>query len=327
MTVAVIDIGTNSIKLLIAQVEEGNKIKAIAEEAIITRLGRGVVQTGKLDKQKMSETIQVLQMFQEEVKTYGGDKIFLVATEAVRKARNRKVFVQMVRKKIGLEVEVLSPKKEALFSYQGAVSGIEITKQTDIVVVDIGGGSTELIRGQGKKSPVCQSLPLGAVSLTEKFISSDLPAPSRPARRSALAGGRDSFGNGKAGPIRDNDYLKLRRFIEAKSSGKQSVRRNTRLIGVGGTVVTLAAMDLGIELIVSKIEGYRLILKRVENILDRLRRTTLAEKKNMIGLTSARADIILAGSMILVTLMKSLGMTELVVSTRGMRYGCLLAQA
>ncbi|MFC1525147.1 hypothetical protein ACFL5I_02035 [Planctomycetota bacterium] len=300
--IAVVDIGTNSLKMVIARVEQGGKISVMTEKAIITRIGRGVIQTGRLARQGMDDTIQVLQMFQKEVQPYGGDKIFLVATEAVRKARNRKAFVQMVRKKIGLEVEVLSPKKEALFSYQGVISEINVKRKANIIVTDIGGGSTELIQGKDCEPRLCRSLPLGAVSLTEKFIHSD--------------------------PVKNEEYLKLKGFVESKvlflKKGRFS-QQPKYLIGVGGTVVTLAAMILVVDG-VKRLSGRQLTLRWIEQVLARLKTSTLVTRREMIGLAPGRADIILAGALILVVLMKSLGVTEIMVSTRGMRYGYLLAQ-
>lgn len=269
-----------------------------------------MTKTGCFNYPVVKNTIRILHRFHRMAQTLGVERTYLLATDAVRKARNNAVFLQQVRETIGLEVEILSHKQEALFSYFGAISGIgEHTSrkkanrlnEKPFIVIDIGGGSTELTWGMGYHSRGYQSLPLGAVNLTEKFVHTD--------------------------PIREDEYLGLLRSIKTKLlplKCRAPLKQHPKLVGVGGTVVTLAMLDWGLKrLTMHKIEGYPLTLTRLENISDKLRETTLSQKRRMFSLEPGRADIILAGTIILVELMKALRLSEIITSMRGLRYGYL----
>lgn len=286
---AAIDIGTNSTRLLIADVD-GSVIKPIHTEINISRIGEGLGVERLLRPAPVDRTVAVLRAYAEAVRGMGLGVARVVATSAVRDATNAGEFVALVREKTGLMVEVISGEEEAYLSYQGASYGVTGERP---VVVDIGGGSTEFIWSGPEGSIVCRSLNLGAVRMTEHprafaDIMTDLKAV----------------------------------FAEIISSNGHD------LVGVGGTVTTLAAVDQRLPVYdPGKTHGYFLSGEAVRRMLSFLSSRTMAERRCIPGLQPERADIIVAGTAILSAIIEGLGAPGITVSEADILYGLILSQA
>lgn len=287
MISAAIDIGTNSARLLTAEVIEGKILRLVNNDLRTTRLGEGIA--GRcLNEAAMTRTIEAIKEFVHAARQAGAEWIVPAATSAVRDAVNQAVFLQRVQAQTGLKVKVLTGEQEALLSYRGVVAGLPI--ETDkTMVLDIGGGSTELIWPEPVGLQLI-SLALGAVRATE---------------------GRY-----------DDEKIKT---IIYPALGRINQVGPTRLAGVGGTVTTVTAMALGLSRYDrEKVHGFTLTLSRIEQILHRIQQTPLAERQNLPGLQPARADIIEAGVRILQLLLQGTGLSAITVSETDILYGLLL---
>lgn len=307
-TSAVIDIGTNSIKLLVAEVTSAGIIKPILEQVVITRLGRGLDKSNRLHPAGIKKTLTVIKKFLKRAhqKSRGKiDDIDLLATSAVREAHNAASFIRLVCQETGLGIKVLSPKEESRLAYFGAMAGTEPRRHQNNLVLDIGGGSTELSFISERGRFCSRQLPLGAVKLTERFIHSD--------------------------PVSQADYRALVTFIRRHLSPALtptrmlSGRGKGEVIGIGGTITTLAALDPSLSrLPPPKIHGHIMRLTTLDSLLDYFIATTLKEKQKIDGLEPGRADIILAGTAILINLMKVCNARAITTSTSGLRHGWLI---
>lgn len=296
MRAAALDIGTNSTRLLIADYTDNN-FEILDQDMVITRLGQGVDDSRLLNNKAMERTLTVLKEYSDRIERYNVDDIKVVGTSALRDVENSDYFIALVKEKTGLELEVISGREEAGFIYNGAKTDIE---EDDFLIIDIGGGSTEFI-WQNKSKVKEISLNIGAVRLTERYIEKSVtPLPA--------------------------DSLSLLKDIVSEEIKKSIVKdiKAQKIIGVGGTITTLAAMDLKLESYDrEKIHHYSLGKKRIDIISNLLISSDLEERKNMAGLKSARADIITAGTVILQKIMERLNFTEITISERDILFGML----
>ncbi len=289
---AAVDIGTNSSRLLIASVENREITRELAT-LMCTRIGEGVEKNGLLGEQAMVRTMTVLQGYLALINKYPVSRMRVMATSALREAANAAFFVKRVRKEIGCQVEVISGVEEARLTYLGAC-GTSLPKGME-VVVDIGGGSTEFIYPDlscvgGVSSLKYHSLPLGAVRLTEepRLLSEIL------------------------GPMKDI-LLDLQKLPSLK------------LIGLGGTITSLAAIDQGMEVYdAERIHNYLLRREAVERIMFFLAVKNSEERKKLPGLDPGRADIIIAGTTILWAILSFLEVKEIRVSEADILEGMIL---
>lgn len=287
MRIAVIDIGTNSIRLLIGDADEAEPagIKVVRTGLITTRLGEGIGSERRLNSTAIDRTIKALLEFKKIIEEERADEIIAAATSAVRDAENRLEFLEQARDIIGLEIRVLSGTEEAAMSYCGVVGGLKTANEAP-VVVDIGGGSTEFI-WQGSKGINFESLRIGAVRMTEMD--------------SGLA---------------DIKLLMSEVIKPVKSAGY------SRLIGVGGTVTTLAAIDMELTRYDPElVHGYHITRQRVEHILGRLEGMTVEDRRSVAGLQPQRADIIIAGVRIVLAVLDGLDATGITASESDIMYG------
>lgn len=282
---AVIDIGTNTVKLLVADVD-GGQVNPVISKDKTTRLGEGVNDSGKLTALAIARTVAAIGEFMEEAKSLGVMDVHALTTSAARDAGNRDEFLVAVHEKSGLSVEVITGQREAELIFRGVSSDPAWSKQP-ILVLDVGGGSAEFIQGQAGTIDRFQSLPLGAVRLTEK-MGEDFPALVE-------------F---------------LRRTLHPALTGYNVHDR--KLIGTGGTVTTLARIQSG------KVDHASISQAEMRALVARLNALPLAERKKVPGLPPERADIIVAGSAVFMVAMELLGALELTVSVRNLRYGALL---
>ncbi|MFA6562067.1 MAG: Ppx/GppA phosphatase family protein [Verrucomicrobiia bacterium] len=295
---AAIDIGTNTIKLLVAVVE-GGALTALHEDSQTTRLGEGVAATKRLTLEAIERTAAGLAAFTGKARKMGVTKILAVATSGAREAENTSQFLARVREMAGLDVEIIGGEREAELIFAGVSTDAGLRDQR-LLVMDVGGGSAEIITGQSGRIERRVSVHAGAVRLTERFLHSD---PVSPADLNAmLQHGRELL------------QLEL-----AKCSLDGRV-----MVGTGGTVTTAAAIDQSLaRFSIEKVNRYSLTRQRLTEMLERLRSLPLAERRKVSGLPPKRADIIVAGLAMHVVAMELAGIERLTVSTRGLRFGVL----
>jgi len=300
VTVAVVDIGTNTILLLVARLRPDGTLVPIRHEQRIPRLGQGVDSLGALHADSIQRALEVLREYRSLIEPWGVERTVLCGTSAVRDASNRAEFIDRVKEATGFTVEVLSGEEEALWTYRGAVSGVPgITRGT---VIDIGGGSTEISVGDRTVLRAKVSLNIGSVRLTERFLRHDPPLPreiaeAREAVTRELAATRDfPFGGSIA-------------------------------IAVAGTATTLSLLAQGLKAFdIRAVTNSPLSYDTVEHLFRTLRQMPSAMIREMSEVMEGRADIITAGAMILREVMRHSGFDEVVVSERGVRYGLALRE-
>jgi len=286
MRVGVIDVGTNSVRLLVADVE-GKRVVPVRRALAMTRLGEGI-EDRILRPAAVNRTLEALARFKELATAAGVTKLVVVGTSAVREAANRREFLQTVRERLDLEVRVLSGYEEACMSFVGAVTGLPLDP-AGVIVVDVGGGSSEFawVEGGVLRS---RSVPLGAVRMTEGSWSED------EAKALLVPVGR-----------------------EAERAGRR------RLVGVGGTVTTLAAVAQRLEVYdPARVHGYPLEIGQVERLLAWLAGMDLEGRRRVPGLQPERADIIVAGTRIVLLVMRVLDQRVLRVSESDILHGVAL---
>ena len=296
---AVIDVGTNSVKIVIGEMGEGGDLRILVDFMQFARLGEGVDATGKLNPAAQERTVAVMREFLEVARRHQVDKIRLVGTSALREANNRAEFLSRVRREVGVDLEVLTEKDEARFCYAAVALDRSLEGHQDqLCVVDIGGGSSELILGESGKVTYWQSLRLGAVRLAEEVLRSDPPDRG--------------------------EVEKARRQTEAAVRLAAEGRTASRVVGVGGTVVSLARIWKSVPSArTEEVHGTTMTSADCRQVLDRLSSLRIGQRKTLVGLDPDRADIILAGAIILEQILSVLGAEQLLVSTRGLRHGLL----
>lgn len=288
---AAIDIGTNSMRLLLADVENGKIVKR-QKYINTTRIGSSVDKDRKISEEGIVRNIDALNKFAQQAKEYGAEKILAMATSAVRDAKNGSEFIKRAYEESGVDIKIISGEAEATLGYKGVVAGFK--NNSSIVVIDIGGGSTEFILGEGSKLKEAKSLDIGAVRMTERYITTD--------------------------PVSLVEYNKLEENIKEEVIGSvggafNTINTNHNLIGIGGTITTLASLHQELEPYdPDKIHNYKLTLKEITHLKQKLLKLKVEEIKNLKGIHPKRADIILAGITILSVIMENLGLEQITVS-------------
>ena len=313
-TLATIDIGTNTTLLLVARLARGiadppgesGRVMVLEERAEITRLGRGIGTTGQLGAAGIAATLDVLREYVEIARRHGA-RIAAIGTEGLRRAANADAFLIPAREIVaaaGGDVEVIDGAREAALTFRAVTESFPALARAGapLIVVDIGGGSTEIIVAERGAVRLRTSLPLGSVRLTERHIRSDPPtAGELDAVRAAIAG-----------------ELGVSGLRAALSGGAPT------LVGVAGTVTSLAAMaqDLA-SYDPARVHGFALTRAALDAQIARLTQATQPEREAMPGLDPRRADVILAGALILRELVEATQTLQVVVSDRGIRWGLL----
>ena len=294
--VASIDIGTNTILLLIAKVEEG-KVNPLFEIETVARLGEGVQKNGILLKEAMDRSLQTLAQYLKWCQELEVQKVFAAGTSALREAKNSEDFLNLVKEKLDLPIEVISGEEEAQLSFLAVAKDLGKVKEP-ILVVDVGGGSTEFILGKGDQISQWISLPLGSVRFTEEFLRSD--------------------------PVQEEEWEKMERKIQEYLVTIPHSQEPISMVVVGGTATTLASVEQGLEdFIAEKIHHFVLGKEALKNQLLLYRSKTIDERRKIPGLPIARADVILAGGAILCLAMEELKCPSVLISCHGVRYGLL----
>jgi exopolyphosphatase/guanosine-5'-triphosphate,3'-diphosphate pyrophosphatase len=296
--VAVIDIGTNSTRLLVADVE-GGRVAPLERRSTVTRLGRGVDLSGHLASEAIEDVCGAVGNYVGILEEFGAETVEVIATSAVRDADNGSAFVAELRERFALSARVLDGEEEARLTYLGATSEAPPAEPT--LVVDIGGGSTELIVGQGPGISFHVSLQAGVIRHTERHVASDPPTPGE---LEALA-------------------ADIRALIEASVGSGVEARAG---VAVAGTPTSLAAIELGLEPYdPRRVHGHVLALPSIQRLLSRLASIPLAERVEIPGLHPDRAPTIVAGVVILVEAMRTFGLEQITVSEHDILYGTAIA--
>jgi exopolyphosphatase / guanosine-5'-triphosphate,3'-diphosphate pyrophosphatase len=299
--VAVIDIGSNSTRLLVADVDGG--VTEIQRRNRVTRLGRGVDLSGQLSDEAIEAACEAVADYVSICREEGAERVAAIATSAVRDASNGEAFVAELRERFAFSARVLDGEEEARLTYRGAT--LERPPAEPTLVIDIGGGSTELIIGSGERISFHASLQAGVVRHTERHISEDPPTV---AELEALAGD-------------------IQALIEGALSSRDEARA-TAGIAVAGTPTSLAAVELGLEPFdPAQVHGHVLELKTVQHLLSRFASSPLAERAAIVGLHPDRAPTIVAGSVILIEAMRAFGLERIRVSEHDILYGTALETA
>jgi exopolyphosphatase/guanosine-5'-triphosphate,3'-diphosphate pyrophosphatase len=290
--VGAIDIGTNSVRLLVAEVEGTGRaatLETLDRQMNITRLGQGVDATGALASDAIARTVAVLRKYRAVLDEYGVTNVRATATSAARDASNRDEFFTAARD-AGIEPELLSGEEEAALSFLGATADLDAP--APYLVVDIGGGSTEFVLGTDAPTGLL-SVNIGCVRITEQFLHSDPPAPEE--LSNAVAVVRDHIAD-----------------VERAIPG---VADAVTLVGLAGTVSSIAAIELGLlEYDRDKIHHFRLTKAAAEDVFRTLATESAAERAHNPGLEPGRVDVIVGGAVVLVTILRALGFDEVLVS-------------
>jgi exopolyphosphatase/guanosine-5'-triphosphate,3'-diphosphate pyrophosphatase len=305
---AVIDVGTNSVKLLVADVE-GNCVRPVLEESRQTRLGKNFYETHRLQPDAIAQTVRAVAEFTDLARERNSSSTRVFATSAARDAVNPDDLVSAIADACRLRLEIISGAQEAEWAFQGATSGTDLS-ETPLLLLDVGGGSSEFILGHAGRMSFARSFPLGTVRLMETTPHSDLPTPKE------FAHCRERVGTILQREIRPELEAVLRREQE---SGP------VQLAGTGGTATILARMELKSDRFDRElIEGSRLTLVRIQSYVTHLWSLPLMKRKDIPGLPKSRADVILTGALIFASVMETFGFNELRVSTRGLRFAAVV---
>ncbi len=303
MRVASLDLGSNTFLLLIADVEVNQKVKKITrvlcDEIEVTRLSQGVNQSKMLHPEAMARAKSCFEKYAAIIKEHKVDRIMAVATSAARDAKNGQEFMDLARK-FGIEVEIIAGDREAQLTYLGA--SFDLPQLEKPVVIDVGGGSTEIIGLESGDRLKGYSLNVGSVRLSEMFISKH--------------------------PVAAKELEALNHFILEKIAEKKEMFSHLvgrPVIAVAGTPTTLAAVEQQIDFAEEKIHKYSLSTEKVLAWTQKLSHMNLVERLQVKGMAKGREDVIVAGGSILYQAAKHLGAKSLNVSTKGVRYGLALS--
>ncbi|HSQ88625.1 Ppx/GppA phosphatase family protein [Romboutsia sp.] len=289
MKIGTIDIGTNSMRLLIGDYIDG-KVEHRRKFINTTRIGQDVDKDGYISEEAIKRNIEALKQFSNICKEENCEHVYSMGTSALRDSTNGHEFVELAKQEVGIDVEIISGEEESNLGFRGVLEGLE--NDDDILVIDIGGGSTEFIIGDKEGIKFVKSENVGALRMTEKFLKSD--------------------------PINEDEFKETSVFIENEINDTLNYikeKRIKKLVGIGGTITSLSAMNQELEIYsMEKIHNSKIYKKDIETILQSLKNMTLSDKKRLKGLQPKRADIITAGVKILDIIMEKLEIEDIVVS-------------
>ena len=294
MRIATVDVGTNSTRILIADIEKG-EVKPLFKTGMVTRLGRGVREKGELSKEGIEATLEALKEFKELIRKYGVEKVVVATTEAARLARNSEEFLKRVRE-LGFEIEILSDREEAELVFLANLKVFKPKGKT--MTVDLGGGSTEIVYGDERSIDYLKSLKFGVVFLYEEF-GENLQA-------------LEEFIRG--------ELLKVKEEVNPQEP--------FTVFAVGGTITSVVAMEEKMEVYNPEIvHGYRVTKEMIEKWYRYLSSLSVEERKRVVGLEEKRADVIIPGLAFFKVFCEVFGTESLTVSEVGLLYGLALREA
>jgi exopolyphosphatase/guanosine-5'-triphosphate,3'-diphosphate pyrophosphatase len=294
--IAAIDIGSNSVRSIVVEAPSSGPPRLLHDEKVQTRLAAGLSRTDTLAPEAMDRTIEALGRMLEMVRGADVDKVRAVATSAVREAVNGKAFVARVKRELGLDVEIVAPDDEGRLAFLSAAAHFDLDGR--VAVIDLGGGSLEVVRAVGGEIEGIDSLGLGAVALTERFATED--------------------------PLPPKAFKALKRHVRSSLSEAFGIDPDVPrlLVGSGGTVNSLAWMASHLHgESFNSVQGYAIPRADVVHLVALMKRSTVEERRAIPGLAAQRADIILAGAVVVDEVMRLFGMNELRVNGKGIREG------
>ena len=298
---AFVDIGTNTILCLITELKNDGSFDVLDDLAEITRLGQGVHQTGRISPEGEERSLKVLQRYLERCKRLNVEEIIAVGTSALRDARNSAEVRARFKEQLGLDIRVISGDEEAGYSFLAVQKGLPLNRR-ELLVVDVGGGSTEFIRGNAAGVVEAISINVGSVRLTEQFLHSD-PVQSEECEKMVVAIEKE-----------------LRRLPDQWLKDSSILT----LVGIAGTFTTLSAVEKKLVCYThGEVHGSRLTLNEVRRQVALFQGKTIAERKAIPGLEPKRADVILAGACLIDRIMTLFHSERVIVSDQGVRYGLL----
>ncbi len=305
MRVAVVDLGTNSTRLLVADVQPDGAVTELERRSTVTRLGQGVDASGALAPEAMQRVFDTLETYRAAIDEHGATETMAVLTSAVRDAANGADFTARVRDDFGLDAQTLSGDEEAQLSFLGATSSRDPEAPAPVVVIDIGGGSTELVVGERGEVAFFVSTQAGSVRQGERFVGSDPPAPDELA---ALADEvREIYRHGVPADVRASVVAG---------------------VAVAGTATQLAAIDQALEPYdPARVHGYRLDCAACERMLAQLAQLPEAERRDVPGLDPARAPTIVVGAILMIEAMRAFDLDLVEVSEHDILRGAALRRA
>lgn len=287
---AAIDIGTNSMRLMLCEVN-GEAIIKKEKELIVTRIGRDVSATRLISDKAMGRNIEALKYFKNRSDKYGAEKVLAIATSAVRDASNKNAFVESAKSEAGIDVMVIQGQEEAELGIVGVMSEIEDSRE-NVLVIDIGGGSTELVLGSKQGIDYSVSINAGTVRMTEQYV--------------------------KADPISDGDIENMKNKLSVifkEPLEYLSDKKIDKVIAIGGTATTVGAIYCGLSIYNPKIVHNTCInIDFISKTFERLRSMTVQERYKVNGLQKERADVIPAGIFIMEHLLEGLNKKEVIIS-------------
>ena len=302
MKIGAIDIGTNSMRLLTTDLID-NKLTNRKKYVNTTRIGQGVDENGFTTEEAMERNINALKEYHDKCLDYGCEKIYCMGTSALRDSKNRSEFIKRAKDEAGIDVNVVDGEIEAKLGFSGVTNGID--KEGDILVIDIGGGSTEFIFGNKEGIERNVSINIGALRLTEKYLSEGYS---------------------------DSAFSDMRKFINEQIKDIVSYLNEKEIecvCGIGGTITSLSAVNQNLEVYsMEKVHGSVITREEVQKMMDKFVSCSDEERKHINGLQPKRADIIAAGTEILICIMDNLSKKEVVVSEydnlEGIAYSSIL---
>ena len=291
MKIGTIDIGTNSMRLLTA-IYKDEKIIDRKKYVNTTRIGQGVDDKGYISQEAIDRNIKALKEFKDICDSEGCDYVYCMGTSALRDSKNADEFIALAKKDTGIDVEVITGERESNLGFLGVLEGVQKEDSEEILVVDIGGGSTEFIVGNQDGVNFCKSENIGALRLTEKFLKTEIVSEQEL-----------------------NDTVEFINKTIENTINTIKGRNIKKLVGIGGTITSVSAINQKLEIYsMEKVHNSKICKKEVDEILQMLKNMTLEDKKRLNGLQPKRADIITAGVVILDIIMEKLELNEIIVS-------------
>jgi exopolyphosphatase/guanosine-5'-triphosphate,3'-diphosphate pyrophosphatase len=298
---AFIDIGTNAILCLIADIRETGRFRVLDDLADIARLGQGVDRTGRISPEGEQRALAVLERYCEHCRNLGVEETIAVGTSALRDAENSAEVRARWRDRLGFDVRVISGNEEAAYSFLAVQRGLSCGSQ-ELLVIDIGGGSTEFIRGNDSGVALALSIDIGSVRLTERFLHSD--------------------------PVRPDEVVPMVAAIDreiAQLPGRGIYPDSSlSLVGIAGTFTTLAAVEKKLARYShSDVHGSCLTIGEAHRQAGLFQERSVAERRKIVGMDPKRADVIFAGACLIERIMTFFHADKVIVSDQGVRYGLL----
>ncbi len=298
MLVATIDIGTNTVLLLVAEKTASGELVAVEERATITRLGEGVDKTRTLARAAIERTNAAIDGYAEIIARLGVERVAVVGTSAMRDASGGEEVRAHVKAKLGVEARTISGDEEARLTFAGALSGVRsVPPGARVRVFDIGGGSTEIVHGErGGALHFARSYDVGSVRLTERYVKSDPPS--------------------------DSELAEVRRCARETFASVPLFESDVPPVGIAGTMTTLAAASLRMATYdPTRVHGLTLPVTTLERLVAELARLTVAERSAWPGIEPKRADVIVTGGLVALAYLEHVGANEVMISDRGVRWG------